>query len=264
MKILFWNLNKKNLTTTLYEIVNQYAIEIVVLTEAGFIKISSTKGFEVNDIIFKELVLPGSDKIRIFYKANLKLESRRGDHNCAIASFYSSALGSPIILVGLHLAAMNKGYERRLHQIATIESFIEEQEKFLKTENTIVIGDFNASPFDLELVGHNCFNAVLYKDLIKKQDAIKWEGRKIKRFYNPMLHYVSETTEMYGSCYYHEENRPLYWNCLDQVLVRKSLVDKIVNVMYIKSVGNKNLLTSKGLVNKNYSDHLPLLFEIDL
>lgn len=71
--------------------------------------------------------------------------------------------------------------------------------------------------------------------------------------------------KQYGSFYYVDSNCPIYWNCLDQVLVSKSLIDFLKKVEYIKKVGNTSLLTNSGIINKKkLSDHLPLLVRIDV
>ena len=169
-----------------------------------------------------------------------------------------------LTIAGIHLAAMESGESRRRYQIRNIRQMIEEQERIDKSSNSMVIGDFNANPYDYEIVGHDCFNAVLFKNLICKSEMITWERRKIKRFYNPMLDCISEKEKLYGSYYFHDENRPLYWNCIDQVLVRKALIDYIDNVRIIQKIGEVSLITTHGLINKKYSDHLPLVVDLNI
>lgn len=140
---------------------------------------------------------------------------------------------------------------------------IKKNEENLEIENTIVIGDFNANPYDKELLYKNAFNAVLFKSIIKENEFTNPKGDRIKRFYNPIIHYLSEDTKMYGSHYYDNSDKQEtpYWHCLDQVLVRKSLVDLLKEVRYIKVIDGMNLI--KGLrPKKSISDHLPLLVNI--
>ena len=148
---------------------------------------------------------------------------------------------------------------------AEITTDICEQEKLLKSRYSIIIGDFNANPFDEELTKHNAFNAVMFRDLIDRSETASILGRKYIRFYNPVLDHFSEKAKNYGSYYFHDENRPLYWQCLDQVLVRKSLAHSISCLEYCRTIGRTSLMTRNGLVDeKNFSDHLPLLVQFDL
>lgn len=59
---------------------------------------------------------------------------------------------------------------------------------------TIVIGDFNCNPFDEEIIQKDSFNAVLLKSLIVQQETIKYRDRVWRRFYNPIMHFLSEDT----------------------------------------------------------------------
>ena len=135
---------------------------------------------------------------------------------------------------------------------------IEETEKLFECSNTIVIGDFNANFYDEELLSKYAFNAVLFKTIINKKELTDIQGLKKRKFYNPILHYLSEDTGMYGSFYYEKNYITPYWHCLDQVLVRKGLIDSIYHMEYLKKIGKKDLL-EKEIPNKKISDHLPLL-----
>ena len=105
------------------------------------------------------------------------------------------------------------------------------------------------------------FNAVLFKTIIDKSELTNPKTFKQKRFYNPILHYISEDTEMYGSFYHEKESKTPYWHCLDQVLVRKSLANTINHVEYVKKIGTKDLLIN-AIPNEKISDHLPLLVNL--
>ena len=107
------------------------------------------------------------------------------------------------LLVAVHLEdRRNYRAAERIETIRCLVADIEQTEKLLKCSNTIVIGDFNANPYDEELLSKYAFNAVLFKKIIDKCELTNPNSLKKKRFYNPILHYISEDTEMYGSFYY--------------------------------------------------------------
>ena len=112
------------------------------------------------------------------------------------------------------------------------------------------------------IVGRNgSGKTVLFKTIIDKSELTNPKTFKRKRFYNPILHYISEDTEMYGSFYHEKESKTPYWHCLDQVLVRKSLANTVNHVEYVKKIGTKDLLIN-AIPNEKISDHLPLLVNL--
>ncbi len=261
MKIVFWNIGKKNNGMLIKTLLSERDIDIIILSE--FEKLTNNTEFRK---ICKQLgyiytVDSSCEKVSLLYKKNLCLKVFRGEHRFLLFEV-NNILNDPILIAGIHLSAMEIARARRQKEISDLVNYILEEEKELPIDNTLVIGDFNANPFDEELVGHNYFNAVLYEDLMEKE-SIKWSGIKVKRFYNPILHYISENTKMYGSVYYHEENRPLYWNCLDQVIIRKPLLKYFYAMEYVRKIGDRSLVTAKGIVDSRYSDHLPLYVELD-
>ena len=66
---------------------------------------------------------------------------------------------------------------------------------------------------------------------------------------------------MYGSFYHEKEYITPYWYCLDQVLVRKSLADKVGHVEYLRKI-NEDDLIENTIPNSKISDHLPLLVNL--
>lgn len=221
---------------------------------------------EEHDYLFIELET--TPNFMLILKKTIKFEINRGQAKYLIIKIthvQNIKLLSPMIIVGLHLDAMNSGSEKRRAQAEQIMMDLVEEERAFNTNNSLIIGDFNANPFDIVLLGHNYFNSVLFRELIENNEFVKWNCRCYRRFYNPSFDYLSEKNKQYGSFYYDDPNYPLYWNCLDQVLVRKTLIESLKNVEYIKQVGSTFLLTTKGKINKNkLSDHLPLFVRIDL
>ena len=67
---------------------------------------------------------------------------------------------------------------------------------------------------------------------------------------------------MYGSFYYSSGMQSLYWYCYDQVIVRKSLMDKVIAIKYCKSIGKKSLIKDIK-PDEDISDHLPLIVTIE-
>ncbi len=108
----------------------------------------------------------------------------------------------------------------------------------------------------------NSFNAVLFKEVIKKSETRVVDGISYRRFYNPTIDFISESTKNYGSFYYTGGSSTPVWHCIDQVLVSKNLVDNIIDFKYLKSIKKRSLLKAVK-PNNEISDHLPLFVEIN-
>ena len=107
----------------------------------------------------------------------------------------------------------------------------------------------------------NAFHAVLFKEVIRKSETRTVSGRTYRRLYNPIIHFISENNQNYGSFYYSNGSSTPVWHCLDQVLVSKALIDSVKNLQYLKSIGKVSLL-KKIVPDKEISDHLPLLVQL--
>ena len=200
------------------------------------------------------------EKITLICKRATEAKVRREQNKYTL---YTYKIGDELYnIVGIHLPAppLSDSNDRK-NIIREIVYDISEQEKAEKNRLTVVIGDFNCNPFDEEVIQKDSFNAVLFKDLIKKQEVVRYNERNWRRFYNPLVHFLSEETNTYGSFYYSSGIKPLYWNSFDQVLVRKELVDSISTLEYIREINGRKLINDVK-PNDSISDHLPLLLNI--
>ena len=207
--------------------------------------------------------LEGSKKILAIHKNNISLKLRREQNRYSLYSFwYNHDIYN---IAGVHLPANPRaGMLERTEVIRLLVHDIGTLEKENKSEKTIIVGDFNANPFDPEMVNQSGLNAVLYKDLIIRKETDMFDGHKYKRFYNPMLTILSEEEKIYGSHYCDSGIVTLYWYMYDQVIVRKVLCDSIKSMQFCKNIDGISLVTKLGNPDKNISDHLPLIVEVQL
>lgn len=260
IKLLFWNLAKNSIESYVIDLILENNIDIGVFAEYNGIIIESLlKGLQNRYQVYEGM--GGCNKIIILAKLNYNVEVRREQNRYAIYSVTNE--NEQYIIAGIHLQD-NSHSDSDVRKIAIrdLVQDLKEQEKLLQHNNTIVIGDFNASPFDDELIQKDSFNAVLFKELIMKAEFVTFEHKRYQRFYNPMLNYISEDDLTYGSMYYGTGLKTLYWYCYDQILVRKVLANKIIGVSFCKAIKNKRLLKDIS-PNKDISDHLPLIVEFE-
>ncbi len=258
MNVLFWNLKQNPNEKWVADLTREKNVDIAVFAE-----------YQGTSFEYVLSALPGyirydgnsgCDKVTMLCKQSIDAVVKREQNRYTLYSCIVNGISYNII--GIHLPAppLADANDRK-NVIRDIVQDIIEQENKEKSKNTIVIGDFNCNPFAEEIVQKDAFNAVLYKALIVQQEVVEYQEKKWRRFYNPIIHYLSEDTLTYGSFYYSSGSSPLYWNSFDQVLVRKELIDNIQSLEYIKTINGKKLL-NRVKPNDQISDHLPLLVNI--
>lgn len=152
---------------------------------------------------------------------------------------------------------------REIHMDQIIKD-VQNVERELQSENTIVVGDFNINPYDASLINARHFHGIpIYEEAKRKSRIIA--GKEFYMFYNPMWNLLGDAQEPYGT-YYYAGNDPIntYWNIYDQVIIRPALRARFVenSLRIIKETKTRFLLDSNGHPDKKISDHLPIVFEI--
>ena len=203
----------------------------------------------------------GCDKVRFLVRKSVGFELRceQSRYSISLASCY----GASYLIAGLHLQTRLYGDSgARINLASRIMADVAEEANATGCGNVVVIGDFNANPYDLELIQPDAFNAVLFKDVINAQDTCSFAGVEYRRLYNPAIDFLSEDGKTYGSYYWtSSEKASTVWHCLDQVLVSASLVDRVADLRYLREIDGASLM-NRVKPNGNISDHLPLLVKI--
>ena len=260
LNILFWSLNKNKLENYIVDCIIENEIDIAVFaefSEIDFTSLEKKMGGKYRYITEIE------DDVKLALFAEESLNIKKIQTRCRYNIYEVETNFKKYILTGVHLQdRRNFDADDRKETIEKIVNDIENTEKSYQCDNSIVIGDFNANPYDKEITSAYYFNAVLFKKLIDRDEYTKHHVDNKKRFYNPILQYISEDTGMYGSYYDTSESSTPYWYCLDQILVRKKLVNSIRNVSYLKKIKSEQLMGEVG-PRKSISDHLPLVVRLE-
>ena len=259
MRLLFWNLAKNKNDDLVAKIILEQDIDVAIFAEHHNTDFSQvTKALSDNYVEHKGY--GACEKIMLLARKEYHIDVKREQTRYAL--YLCQIKEARYILAGIHLPANPRSTpDDRKCIIRDIVGDVNELENKMDCDNTIIIGDFNASPFDSELIQKDAFNAVLFQDLITKTEYIKSNGKQYRRFYNPMLNFISETTKVYGSLYYSGNINSLYWYCYDQIIIRKPLISALNSVEYVKKIKGRKLI-KETLPDKSISDHLPLVVEL--
>ena len=132
----------------------------------------------------------------------------------------------------------------------------------------MLVGDFNINPFEEGVIAAGGLHTVTTRQVASGRSRIV-QQRRYPYFYNPMWSFFGDGSEgPPGTYYYRSGARVAYfWNMFDQVLVRPELMERFPNheLKILTADGEKSLLLPSGIPDrKGASDHLPVLFKLDL
>lgn len=260
MKILFWNLNGNNIKEYIKQCLVENEVDIAVFAEHKGVNFISLEHEMLHSYRHIE-GMGGCDKIAIFAArpATVLIKQEQSRYVLYTVDFDRKKY----VIASVHLQDRRSSDSAiRIETIGRLMNDVKNLEQSSKCNNTIIIGDFNANPYDEELLQMNAFHAVLFKEIIRKSETRTIDNRAYRRLYNPTIHFLSEDTQNYGSYYYQNGSCTPVWHCLDQILVSKALIDNIKSLQYIRNIGDKSLI-NRIAPNRNISDHLPLYVRFD-
>lgn len=255
MQLLFWNAYQKPNNKMIKGLLSENDIDIAILAEyvpTAIKKIADDTHYRWCD------GNGGCDKVTLLAKEGITIIIRREQDRYTI---YDCSIGDKrYTIAGIH------NYDRLSHPMGSarlmnnvrLVSDIEEAEKQHGTKNTIIIGDFNDNPFDESIIAKESLNATLFKSVALSGRSMIHNGKERKQFYNPILQLLRDEAGKRGSIYNAGGDATLFWNCFDQILFRKDLINSYVGMKYCTEVYGTSLM-ARVRPNTRYSDHLPLI-----
>lgn len=263
MRIIFWNVNKKDLTSFICSITASTNADIVVLNEN---RVSCMKTLQaLQDNVSKDFYYPNtsptSEKRFHCFCRNSELDLSE------IHSGYRTSVRK--IKIGLHtvLLALIHGVDMRNHDSESRQSFaqsIADEMRFITqdkgTNKLILLGDFNMNPFDRGMNLAKGINAMMTKSCVERGYRT-YQEKDYDLYYNPMWGLFGDNTDGPAGTVYNTSNQgPYGWSILDQVVINHSIVELFNDVRILTKAGAKSLTNAKGRPDaNNASDHFPIL-----
>lgn len=262
MKCLFWNTNK--------EIINDYVVKLSVKNDYDMIILAEYED-DVNDLLKKMQ----SNKI-IMYKImsnckRIKILSKSKPNkikHCNETEYYTIKIlevnkNEKQIIGAVHLPSKlyAKDEDRRI-EIADMVSNIEKLECKYKTNNTIIVGDFNADPFEGCMTKITGLHSVSSKDVALKIKRIV-KQREYNMFYNPMWNKFGDFQGVAGTYYYAGSTaEEIFWHIFDQVIIRPQLISRFEEEKLNIIIQIEDDMLVKNNTRIMVSDHLPIEFSV--
>jgi endonuclease/exonuclease/phosphatase (EEP) superfamily protein YafD len=271
---LCWNLNRKPLQQLVAELARSRSVDVLILLECAIgiadLLLALNEPGSAEAIFYYAATPAGSsDEIKIFTRFSTEFLRPIQDARRLTIRHLVLPARTDVMLAVVH-------FRSKLHWSDTSQYFectelgrtIADAERQVGHSQTVLAGDLNMNPFEAGVVAANGLNATMVRSQALKQSRTV-QDKEYTFFYNPMWGHFGDGELKPPGTYHNVSNEHVtyYWNIFDQVLVRPSLVERLSRdgVEIVTSVAGASLLTRNGRPDKSVgSDHLPLLFRLDL
>lgn len=264
LRILFWNVNGKDLTSFISEIVRAEDVSIVVLCEADANNTALLNALQGIDSGFcRPRLEPQVSKFRCF---------TRGSELDFSEVHSTKRFSVRRLQIGIHesLVGIVHGKDQRNNDQYARQSFAQEIAdemrmtiERLENKKALLLGDFNLNPFDPVMSLALGFNAMMTRNCIAR-GMRKVDGKEYDFYFNPMWGFLGDGSDGPPGTVYDTSNMGLFgWNMPDQVLVHHAMLPHFEKVRILDRAGARMLVKKSGRpANKMASDHLPLLIDL--
>jgi endonuclease/exonuclease/phosphatase family metal-dependent hydrolase len=268
---LFWNLNGKDIAEHVAELALERLADFVIVAECE----SPASLLEaLNEKFEKEkgasTYLPTRSRIHVFVRFDDSYATLLHETPHFTIRHVQLPMCVPLLVAAVHLIGKRESRDasQDTECILFVQELISLENDRVHHTNTVVVGDINMNPYQDGVINVAGLHGVSTRALARKKKRIV-RRRTHRMFYNPMWRFFGERTPdgPAGTCYYWKaEDVWTFWNIYDQVLIRPSLLDRFPDraLDVVSEIGGNSLLR-KGIPHRGrFSDHLPVVFEIDL
>lgn len=260
-RVIFWNVNNKDLTSAVCSLANMTIADVVVLNEN---KVSSDKTLrELQNNVSVDFYIPDATSEKRFhcFCRNRKLDMSEV-HSGLRTSVRKYKIGPHKALLALVHGVDIRNYDTETRQsfaqsLASEMCFVKEQQK---TSKLVLLGDFNMNPYDRGMNLATGLNAMMTRSCVTPGFR-QHLNKKYDFYYNPMWSLFGDETEGPAGTVHDTSNQGAYgWSMLDQVVIHHSIVPLFHNVSILTETEVQSLMDVNGRPDtKNASDHFPIL-----
>lgn len=266
---LFWNLNRKPLQSLITTLVVEHQVDVLIFAEC-FIKPNVLlQSLREAGVEYHYLPSQVCEKIEMFTRFPSDAFEIIIDVKRLIIQQIKVPKAKAILLVATHLPSkLHWDDASQALECVGVANRITKAEEKVGHSRTILVGDLNMNPFEDGVISAKALHAVMSRSIAEKGSRMV-QGERFPFFYNPMWNFFGDVSAGPPGTYHYSKStlKTFFWNIFDQVLIRPALLGSFSqdNLQILTTVGNISLLTKRGIPNsKLASDHLPLLFTIDL
>lgn len=273
LNFLFWNTYQKSLIDEIVELVLENQLNFIILIENS----------ASEDLFIQKLNFETGKQFRIienfqFKKSkiitsisNVEIKEISGHNRYGIFEMNVPNFENIILTVTHFPSKINWSSPSDYTSLCVeLNNDIINAENRAETNFSLIVGDFNMNPFEEGLVMSNGLHNTNNREIALTKFR-KYQGKEYQYFFNPMWKFFGENSSKINGTHFYDSYKPInyFWNLFDQVMIRPDLIpyfdkDKLE---IITKIFSKNLLKKTNGVNKidkQFSDHLPLKFQLQL
>jgi exonuclease III len=264
-RIVFWNVNKKDLTSLVCSIAKSTNADVIVLNENKVPREKTLQALQenVSQDFYCPNASPASEKRFHCFCKNLELDLSE-IHSGFRTSVRKMNIGQHRVLLALVHGVDIRNYDAETRQgfaqsLASEMQFVKDQQD---TTKLILLGDFNMNPYNKGMNLATGLNAMMTKSCVEKGFR-RHIGKDYDFYYNPMWSLFGDNTGGPAGTIYNTSSQGDYgWSMLDQVLINHSIVNLFHDVKILTEAGSQLLMDGKGRPNSiTASDHFPILVD---
>jgi exonuclease III len=265
LRIVFWNVNRSDLTELVCSLTKSTQADIIILNENSVP--SEETLTKLCKEVSKDFYIPpqsSNDRFHCFCR-NRNLDFSQVHSGFRISVHQLNLISQPNILFAMVHGVDIQNYDTEERQsfaqsLATEFEFVRSNHS---TNRLIAMGDFNMNPFDRGMNLAAGLNAMMTKKCVeagKRQHL----GKDYELYYNPMWSLLGDMSAGPPGTIYDTSRRGSYgWSMLDQVILSHSTIDLFESVEILTSTGQHPLIKKNGRPNSAIaSDHLPIMLTL--
>jgi exonuclease III len=265
---LFWNINGKPLADLVADLAQAHGVDVVILAESritisDFLRALNrqpTEGFHYCAGL--------SSAITIFADFSSGFLTPVFESERVSIRHLTLPARSELLLATVHFPSkLYWSSESQAQECTELARRIAAEEDKLGHRRTVLVGDFNMDPFEAGMIGAVGLHAVMSRQ-IAARDVRTVQGRDYRLFYNPMWGHFGDARSSTAGSYYYDSAQHVncFWHVFDQVLIRPELAERFdsSHVKIVTSLAGRSLVRPDGRPDAAaFSDHLPVVFEVD-
>jgi exonuclease III len=264
-RIIFWNVNKKDLTNFVCAIAKSTNSDVVVLNENNVPSEETLRALQKNvsqDFYYPTTFSSLKERFHCFCRSpKLDLSETHSGPRVSVRKIQLGRHKALLVLVhGIDIRNNDPEIRQSFAQsLATEIEFVKQEKNINKL---ILLGDFNMNPYEKGMNLAEGLNSMMTKSCIERGTR-RYQNKDYDFYYNPMWSLFGDNTHGPAGTIYSTSNQGAYgWSMLDQVLIHHSIVELFYGVKILTEAGTESLMTKKGRPDAGRaSDHFPILVD---
>jgi endonuclease/exonuclease/phosphatase family metal-dependent hydrolase len=266
LRVMFWNVGNAPVEVIAH-VTKSESIDILVLAELRHGAASCLKALNAESRLTYHANLSQCPRIAIYSRLSDQYLSPAADTKYMTVRVVKPPIGRPFLLVGVHMRSkLHQSSESHGLSLLPAAHEIRAAEDRLGTQRTVVVGDFNADPYETSIVAATGFHAVMTRQRAQR-GARTVGGIEQPFFYNPMWSYLGDLSQGPPGTYHysHGEEAERFWHSFDQVLLRPAMLEHFRegSVRVVTQAGSLSLANRDGYPDADkLSDHFPVVLTL--